>query len=123
MPSFIQFIHLLSSIILFVGEEHQQRRSKFQKISLYIFTHMIAQHLPYQMEMVAHNDKPIDQYSFLGGQKIKAIGNNVFVSILFQQWLPLKACYGYELWVLLRICYVFVHSIFLSLILFHLVCW
>ncbi|MBS1486156.1 MAG: hypothetical protein JST43_01105 [Bacteroidetes bacterium] len=75
----------------------------FQEIPLYIITFVVAQHLPYQMEMVGHDHEPINNNALVFDQKTQAVGDDFFEPVFFEQSLPLQAGHGKKLRVLFGI--------------------
>jgi len=57
--------------------------------------------LPYQVNVIWHNDKAVHDYSVLLHKKPQAVIDNIFVLVLFQQGLPFKYGGSKELWVIL----------------------
>jgi hypothetical protein len=57
--------------------------------------------LPYQVNVIWHNDKAVHPYPVLLHKKLQAVNDNLFVLVMFQQGLPLKYGDSRELWVIL----------------------
>ncbi|MFM8739048.1 MAG: hypothetical protein ACKOC0_02460 [Cytophagales bacterium] len=74
-----------------------------QKIALHIIPFVVSLHLPYQMEMVAHDDKRVNMDALVVDQEGQTIGDDVFGPLFFEHVLPLKAGYGKGLRMLLGI--------------------
>jgi hypothetical protein len=50
--------------------------------------------------VIIHDNEAIDDYPFIFHQEVHAIGDNVLVFILFQQWLPFQVSSSKELRIL-----------------------
>lgn len=67
-----------------------------QKIPLHIIPFVVGKHLPYQMEMVGHDNKTIYCNALVFDKETQIVGDVVFELVFFKQRLPLQAVYGEE---------------------------
>ena len=54
------------------------------------FLFYVPVELPYQVNVIWHNDKAVHLYPVLLHKKAQAVNDNIFVLVLFQQGLPFK---------------------------------